>query len=542
MFSLVVRWWKNVSIAKKLYFVVGLMAVLIAGELLTLRFAMRQLSAARAFVGAESLWSKAQKNAVFSLQRFGTTRNEKDFIAFREHLKIPDGDHQARLALQRPIPDLRTAREGFLKGHVHPDDIDPIIELLRKFSWISYLSHAIHTWEQGDALLAQLEEAGQAYHLAMDSGDQAAAEDILNQVKDLNQALTKLEEDFSSVLGEGSRWLEMLVLSILTVAVLTVESIGLTLAFFTSRAISRGLNDLNWAAQRIGQGDFASHVEVKSRDEIGRLGDAVNAMGEMLKNSYAELETRVALRTAELVRLAAENAKLYEEAKANVQTRDEFLSIASHELKTPLTSLYLQMQRLTRMMPHLPDQVESKKFADMFEGSLKLTKRITVLLDELLDLTRLRIGKFQLHREECDLIPIVSEVIAQVSADAARAGSPISLKSNGAVKGEFDSGRLGQVFTNLLSNAIKYGEGKPIEVQVRIHEGRPQILFRDGGIGISPSQQSRIFERFERAEADPGISGLGLGLYIAQQIVKAHGGLITVESVPEHGSTFTVQL
>jgi hypothetical protein len=96
-------------------------------------------------VGAESLWSKSQKNAVFSLQRYGNTKDEKDYQAFLEYLKVPEGDHQARLELLKAKPDLAVVRDGFLKGHVQPNDIEPIIELLRGFYWISYLAKAIDT-------------------------------------------------------------------------------------------------------------------------------------------------------------------------------------------------------------------------------------------------------------------------------------------------------------------------------------------------------------------------------------------------------------
>ena len=110
------RWWKSVSIAKKLYFVVGIMALLIVGELVTLRFAMRQLSAARAFVGGESLWSKAQKNAVFSLQRYGITKNEKDYEEYLDYLKIPEGDHRALVGLIKKDFAYAEVRDGFLQG------------------------------------------------------------------------------------------------------------------------------------------------------------------------------------------------------------------------------------------------------------------------------------------------------------------------------------------------------------------------------------------------------------------------------------------
>src|SRR5471030_1005868 len=122
--GIMIRLWKNLSIAKKLYFVVGIMAVLICGELLTLRFAMGTLSAVRAFVGGEGLWSKAQKNPAFKLQRYGVTRNEIDFANFLEYLKVPEGDHRARIELGKAVPDLAIVRQGFLDGRIHPDDIE----------------------------------------------------------------------------------------------------------------------------------------------------------------------------------------------------------------------------------------------------------------------------------------------------------------------------------------------------------------------------------------------------------------------------------
>src|SRR5262245_36113526 len=118
------RFWRDLSISKKLYIVIGIMAVLIAGELLTLTFAMSTLSAVRAFVGGESLWTKGQKNAAIHLQRYGITRNEEDFRAFLKYLEAPEGDHAARLELQKPNPDLDIVRAGFRQGNIHPEDID----------------------------------------------------------------------------------------------------------------------------------------------------------------------------------------------------------------------------------------------------------------------------------------------------------------------------------------------------------------------------------------------------------------------------------
>ena len=536
------EFWKNISIAKRLYFVVGIMAFLIAGELLTLRFAMRTLSAARAFVEGEGLWSKAQKDAVLSLQRYGQTKNEKDYNDFLFYLKVPEGDHQARLELSKKDPNLEMVRLGFLAGRIHPDDIEPMIELLQRFYWISFLSRAIDYWGQADLHLSQLKEQAEIFHDAVQRKDFEKANKAVLEVKKLNQDLTSVEEGFSFSLGQGSRWLEHIVLSMLTFAVLIVESIGLSLAFFTSRAISRGLNDLNRAAHRIGAGDFNSSVEVKSKDEIGQLGNAVNTMGALLQKSYTHLEKRVQERTNELEKLAAENSNLYEEAKKAVEMRDEFLSIASHELRTPLTALFIQLQRISHYAEKMETSPENKNFFDMANMSVKLARRITILLDELLDLTRIRIGKFELHLENCDLVPGITEVVSQLSADASRAGSQINFKTEASVRGAFDSNRISQVATNLLSNAIKYGNGKPITVSLRKSGTEAVLEVKDHGIGIPPEQISKIFERFERGEMDSHISGLGLGLYISHQIVKAHKGTISVESVVHEGSTFTVKI
>ena len=118
----ILDWWKDRSISTKLYSIVGLMAVLIAAELFTLRFATNQLSAARALVGGESLWAKAQKDSVFSLQRYGRTRDESDFQNFLNHLKVPEGDHLARVELDKPNPDYQTIVSGFLNGKIHEED------------------------------------------------------------------------------------------------------------------------------------------------------------------------------------------------------------------------------------------------------------------------------------------------------------------------------------------------------------------------------------------------------------------------------------
>jgi two-component system, sensor histidine kinase len=526
---LIKNWWGNLPISKKLYTVFGVMASLIACELLTLQFAMHTLSGARALVGGESLWSKAQKDAVFSLQRYGSTKDENEYEAFKKYLKIPEGDHRARLELAKSNPDLEVIRQGFLDGNLHNDDIPAVISLLRRFYWVEYLSHAIQVWTNADGLLDQLRDSAAAYHEAIISDEKQKAAENLDRIKMLNEELTPVEQDFSYTLGVGSRWLEHVVLTILTVAVLTVESIGLTLTFLTGRTLTRSLNELNDVARKIGEGDFTRTIKVHSGDDLGRLSTSVNVMGEMLRKSYGELETRVRQRTEEL-------------AKA-LTIRDEFISIASHELKTPITSLKMQLQMLTLKIDREKEALPLEKISKGLEISVRQVNRLTSLIEDLLDVSRIESGKMTYNFEELELKQVVLEVVERFNDALRSANNSYEVDSSkDSVIVKADRFRIEQVTINLLSNAMKYGNGKPIQISVTKEKDRGVISIRDFGIGIDPETQSKIFARFERGNPGKNIDGLGLGLYISREIITAHDGLIKVESNPGEGARFTVEI
>jgi two-component system, sensor histidine kinase len=529
---------RRISIATRLYFVVGIMGLLIVLELLTLRFAMQKLSAVRAFVGGEALWSKAQKNAVFSLQRYASTHDPKDFQQFLNFLSIPEGDHIARMELMKPEPDLKVVRKGFLQGRIHPDDIDPMINLLRQFYWVSQLDRAIQAWKAADQRLEELVGAGKEFQVAITAGQKKTAAAIMDHIKFLNEELTVLEEEFSLALGEGSRFLETLVLTLLTIAVITVESVGLGLAFFTARGISRGLDELNQAAHKIGHGRFDTKVEARSNDELGELAEAVSLMGEMLKKSYGQLEARVEERTQELAKLAGENARLYNDASLALKRRDEFLSLASHELKTPITSLLLQAQMLLRGTggPPSPDQL--KKLASFFERQLI---RLNDLVEEMLDTSRIDLSKLALRIEPHNLSELVREVSTRLEPQFAAVRSPLALEIDDNVRGQFDSHRIEQVITNLLTNALKYAPGTKITIKLENSGENMRLSVQDEGPGVRADDEERIFGRFERGVAPGRVSGLGIGLFIVRAIVTAHQGRIFLEKSGK-GAKFVMDL
>ena len=258
-----------------------------------------------------------------------------------------------------------------------------------------------------------------------------------------------------------------------------------------------------------------------------------------LKNAYDNLEKRVEERTREL-------ALAKEAADKAVRARDEFLSIASHELNTPLTSLKLQTQmrrrQITKITKNDNNEISQAALDRMFHNDEKQINRLARLVDDMLDISRLNSGKFTYDKSEANLNKIVSDVISRFSAHSETLKIPIYFESKAKVEGFWDHYRIDQVITNLVSNAFKYGDNKPITIVVDSDQGNALISVTDRGVGIPKDDQLRIFQQYERAVSASTASGLGLGLYIVNQILLGHNGHISVTSEVNQGSTFKITL
>jgi signal transduction histidine kinase len=240
--------------------------------------------------------------------------------------------------------------------------------------------------------------------------------------------------------------------------------------------------------------------------------------------------------------LFIQNVRLLKTAQEAVRLRDDFLSIASHELKTPLTPLGLKLQAMARLADSKQGEELSRRLARDLESMRRQVKRLSDLINELLDVARISSGRMKLELEQVELAGLVREVASRFELEAERAGGKLDVHLDGPLTGRWDRLRLEQVVTNLLSNALKYGPGKPIQVRLEASPELARLTVRDEGIGIEPEHLARIFEKFERAVSDRHYGGLGLGLYITRQIVNALGGRIVVESRPQQGTLFTVEL
>ncbi|WP_164009379.1 ATP-binding protein [Pyxidicoccus trucidator] len=240
--------------------------------------------------------------------------------------------------------------------------------------------------------------------------------------------------------------------------------------------------------------------------------------------------------------LAIDAARLYRRSREATQAREEFLSIASHELKTPLTSLKLHLQSVEREAMRSRPGPESARITRLLHLADRQLNRLREHIDNLLDVSRILTGRMELNFGDVELSEVVGDVFAGLDEELTRSRIPIRFEHDGPIHARWDRPRIEQVVANLVGNAIKYGEQKPVRVSARAQEDRVWLRVQDHGPGIAPKDRERIFQVFERAVRGTNISGFGLGLYVTRQIVQAHGGSIQVEETPGGGTTFVVEL
>ncbi|MHC8286592.1 hybrid sensor histidine kinase/response regulator [Pseudomonas sp. XS1P51] len=231
------------------------------------------------------------------------------------------------------------------------------------------------------------------------------------------------------------------------------------------------------------------------------------------------------------------------ELEQAVRMRDDFMSIVAHEVRTPLNGLILETQ--LRKMHLARDNAAAftlDKMHAMVDRDERQIKSLIRLIEDMLDVSRIRTGKLSIRPSRFDLSALVRGLLQNFAPQIDAAESSVTLEAEQPVEGNWDEFRIEQVISNLLTNALRYGAKSPITVKVYSENGQALVEVRDLGIGISEENQKRIFQQFERVSAKHSVAGLGLGLFISEQIVTAHGGSITVESRIGEGALFRVCL
>ena len=279
--------------------------------------------------------------------------------------------------------------------------------------------------------------------------------------------------------------------------------------------------------------------------DIHAVKSKVNVFVDLYRQSKAMKQQVEALEQArrEQEALLQQLQSTQLELEQAVRMRDDFMSIVAHEVRTPLNGLILETQ--LRKMHLARDNAAAftlDKMHAMVDRDERQIKSLIRLIEDMLDVSRIRTGKLSIRPERFDLVQLVSNLLQNFAQQIEAAETEVSFTASGPVEGYWDEFRIEQVVSNLLTNALRYGGRSPIQVRVYREGDEARVEVQDRGIGISEENQKRIFQQFERVSAKTVVAGLGLGLFISEQIVAAHGGSIVVESQINEGALFRVCL
>lgn len=499
----ITQWFRDISISKKLNFTIGIMALLILMELFTLWFSLHLLSGVRAAVQQEGVWSKAQKDAINTLQQYAYSSDTLNHEKFIQFLEVNEWDRKAFLELKMDEPDPDKMWEGFVNSGVHPEDGNAIVDLFYYFNFISYVGECLDIFWTANELMVELRGLGnELHHNIVQNGplDSEGISVLFTRLRDLNTDLTVLEANFSGTLGEAARWLDNLVLKLLFAIALTVEISGIFLAISLSRGISRGINEVIRVSKRVAAGDFDEKAEVYSKDEIGVLASSFNEMIDEVNQINQELK--------------------------------QFAYIASHDLQEPLSTI-ANFNALLQDPNTGWDEEKKNKVRRFIQDA---TLRMQGLIKDLMVFSR--VGR-NVEMGTVNMQVVIQDVVDQMQDTIAKTKAVITFSKLPTLIG--NQIELNQLFQNLISNAIKFQKEDEIP-QVNIsYSGTAnfhRFIVKDNGIGIPQKHQERIFAVFQRLHNANEYPGTGIGLATCKKIVNLHKGTLSVKSEEGKGSEF----
>jgi len=594
-----------VSLARKLFFDLPVPKKLVAFlwiflivviALLGLSYlTIENLSAARAYVGGEGLWSKAQKQAVRELLLYSTSRSEGDFEAYQKALLVPLGDKQARLELEKPVPDMNLVRIGLLQGRNNPEDVNGMAAMFRHCRKISYMSEAVEIWAQGDALIDRLQGLGSELHheISSDRPNAARIADLAHRVDVVGDQLTPLEDSFSFALGAGARQAKRLFLLVTFIAAAISLVGGLLFTLFMLRHVRqtelRHRQLLDAANDVILVIDAESGVVVEANARSGQIlgRSSTEIIGRNAETIVSECDREAYRRMVQATRAGrsaagrelhldradgsplavevnavmtefagrkliqgifrdiGERKRLEEETRQaqKMEVVGRLVGGIAHDFNNLLMVILTQLSKI-RTSPNQPQRQEHVNTARIAaERAASLTRQLLsfgrrqVLVLRVMDLNEL----LEEVKEMLSALPT-----EQVQLTMTLSGEPLPVK--------VDPGKIEQVVMNLVVNACDAmpSGGDLIIRTARVPRPAPEtggaegaIAFAmlevtDTGYGMDAETKAHLFEPFFTTK--PLGKGTGLGLSTAYGIVGQSGGSIEVESSPGKGSTFRVYL
>ena len=567
---------------------------------------IQMLSTVRAFVTGESLYSKGEKGAQIAVIEYAQSGHEADYARFMTSLAHPLGDRAAREALQLSPPDIAAAKKGFLDGGNHPDDIDGLVLMFRLFQNVPFMSRPIASWTEGDRTIEAMRVLVDRVRQRILAGEvrSVATDEIRLEAPALNERLTRLTSLFSSELGEASRttqrlllWLNGLIAALLTVSGLVfVRRSALLQASADLRmerlidAVTDGVVTVdgnrkvilfNHAAEVLfGIDADAALGEPIDRFVVGTEGNVVlapttGAFQELegrrqggapfpAEASFSELQTNggvlttIVLRDVTAKRFADAERRTNEALEASNKAKTDFLSRMSHELRTPLNAV-IGFSRLLLMDVARPLSLDQRDKVQHVENA---GAHLLLLVNDVLDLSRIESGEMSVSTEAVQLAPIVNEASTMVSSLASKTGVEVFLlpatsgpagrahqhivptSPNLDLWVNADALRLRQVLVNLLSNAVKYNRpGGRVYLTWQVNGTECEIKIVDTGQGIPDDRLKRLFEPFNRLGAETSaVEGTGIGLVLSRQLSEMMGARLEITSVFGKGTCASLKL
>ena len=580
---------------KKLVVILWLFLVVVVGLLGLSYMTIENLSAARAYVGGEGLWSKAQKQAVYDLLRYSISHSQRDFQSYQKALLVPLGDRQARLELEKPVPDMSVVRRGLIQGRNNPEDVKGMAAMFRHCRQLDHMSEAISIWSQGDALIEQLQRLGDDSHREISSERPNALRiaEMARQVDVIGDQLTPLEDRFSYELGAGARQAKRLFL-LVTFGATAISLIGglLFTAFMlrhmrqTEQRYKHLIDTANDAILVI---DAATGIVVEAnarsgeflgrptRELVGTRAESIvlesdhGAYRGMLKaalegnkadgrelhlihsdGSALAVEVNASMTEFEGKRIVQgifrdirERKRLEEEARQvqKMEVVGRLVGGIAHDFNNLLMVILTQISKIrsfpnrTQLLEHAETvQTAAERAASLTKQLLAFGRR-QVLLLQVLDLN--------------ELLGEVKEMLATLPTEQVQL---LMAPSSQLLPVKVDPGKIEQVIMNLAVNACDaMPAGGVLTIKTarvsRTAPGTPatsdpapyaMVEVTDTGCGMDAETRAHLFEPFFTTK--PIGKGTGLGLSTAYGIVKQSGGSIEVESLPGKGTTFRVYL
>lgn len=477
---------------------------------------------------------------------------------YSEFIKIPLGDKIAREELEKPNPDLSVARAGFIQAKNNPEDTEGMSLLFIRFRNVSYIDRAIDIWERGDGLIQQLQSVADEAHEKINNGSitEENISSLLSEIKRINEEATILEEDFSSALGDASRWANKVIISAVIAVGTFFLIIELLLSVIVARSINSSVDKINKAVLAFKNGRLDYKIDVNTKDELGALALAFNDMSSKLSASQSELNVTNSQLKSNLEELAqnkkylTESNQLLTKQKEELirtnerlheldNTKSEFISVAAHQLRTPLSAVKWILALLT---DEGSDNLTPAQKSLVMKG-YESNERMINLVNDMLVVTRIESGKIQYNFAPAHIEDIIESVILDFAGQAYVRKIKLTFDKapNQLSYVNVDSDKIRDVVQNLIENALKYSnDDGSISVSTIEEGGFIKVMIKDGGIGIPEHQQASIFNKFFRADNafKRQTDGSGLGLFVAKSIVEKHGGRIGFESIVGKGTVF----